>query len=192
MLGSLVSSKGPAKQLCTAPAPRIVAGWGDCSGGGGAASTRTLFLGEPISFPEEKGMCSSQCSRTCHLCSLLSLATVNLPCPWSCSCFSLSPSLPRAPKAGRGDGSPSWGVGANTGCPRAAAAWYRLPSWASQHPGDFSKWTFGDAVGHPVSDCLFSPSPQADDQAPGQATGMWPRRGAGHQGACILPLHRLG
>lgn len=41
-------------------------------------------------------------------------------------------------------------------------------------------------------DCSFSSSPQADDQAPCQASGMRPRRRAGHQGACVLPLHRLG
>lgn len=43
-----------------------------------------------------------------------------------------------------------------------------------------------------LSDSFFSSSPQADDQAPCQATGMRPRRRAGHQGARVLPLHRLG
>lgn len=48
------------------------------------------------------------------------------------------------------------------------------------------------AVWHSMNDfcCFFSPA--ADDQAPCQAAGLWPRRGAGHQGARLLPLHRLG
>lgn len=48
------------------------------------------------------------------------------------------------------------------------------------------------AAWHSMNDfcCFFSPT--ADDQAPCQAAGLWPRRGAGHQGARLLPLHRLG
>lgn len=68
----------------------------------------------------------------------------------------------------------------------------QLPSQPAQHPGDLSKWAFGDGLGHSASDCFFSSSPAADDQTPCQATGLWPRRGAGHQGARVLPLHRLG
>lgn len=48
------------------------------------------------------------------------------------------------------------------------------------------------AAWHSVNDCCCFFSPAADDQAPCQAAGLWPRRGAGHQGARLLPLHRLG